>query len=70
MTKDRQSETINQGGASEPTREERDREFAGMTGNAKEKGEDPSPDDRERGEASSADDCPAIDLDAARDRAS
>ena len=70
MTKDRESETINQGGASKPTREERDREFAGITGNAREKGEDPSPDDRDRGETSSADDCAAIDLDTAHDRAS
>ena len=64
MSKDRESETINQGGASEPTKDERDREFAGIAGNAREKGEDPSPDDRERGETSSA------DPGAARDRAS
>ena len=70
MTRDREGETINQGGASEPAREERDREFAGIAGNAAGKGEDPSPDDRERGESSSADDSGAIDLDAARERAS
>ena len=70
MTKDRESETINQGGVSEPTREERDRAFAGIAGNAKEKGEDPSPDDRARGETASSQDEGPIDLDAARDRAS
>jgi len=69
MTKDRESETVNQGGASEPTRAERDREFAGITGNAREKGEDPSPDDRDRGETSSAQQDSAIDRDAAHDRA-
>jgi hypothetical protein len=36
----------------------------------REKGEDPSPDDRDRGETSSAEDCSAIDLDTAHDRAS
>ena len=61
MTKDRESETINQGGASKPSREERDREFAGIAGNAREQGEDPSPDDRDRGETSDADDCTAHD---------
>ena len=70
MTKDRESETINQGGAPKPNREERDREFAGIAGNVKEKGEDPSPDDRDRGETSSADDPSAIDVDTAHDRAS
>jgi len=70
MTKDKESETINQGGASKPTRDERDREFAGIAGNAREKGEDPSPDDRDRGETSSADECDAIDLETAHDRAS
>ena len=61
MSKDRESETINQGGASEPTKAERDREYAGIAGNAREKGEDPSPDDRDRGESSSAEDCTARD---------
>lgn len=70
MSKDRDSETVNQGGASKPTREERDREFAGIAGNVKEKGEDPSPDDRDRGETSSAEGAAPADLDAARDRAS
>jgi hypothetical protein len=71
MTKNSGGPTINQGGASTPTQEERDRAFAGITGNAEEKGEKPSPDDRERGETSSADDGqPPIDLESAHDRAS
>ena len=70
MTKDRGSETIDQGGASQPTREQRDRALAGIAGNAKQKGGDPSSDDRDRGETSSAGDCAAIDLDTAHDRAS
>ena len=70
MTKNSGGPTINQGGASKPIREERDREFAGIAGNAAQKGEKPSPGDRERGETSSADDPAAIDLDTAHDRAS
>ena len=70
MTKHSGGATINQGGASRPDQEERDREFAGIAGNAAEKGETPSPGSRERGETSSADDSPAIDVDTVRDRAS
>ena len=70
MTKTSGGSSINQGGASEPTKEERDREFAGITGNAASKGEKPSPGDRDRGETSSADGEAAIDLDSAHDRAS
>jgi hypothetical protein len=70
MTKHSGGPTINQGGASKPTQGERDREFAGIAGNAAGKGEKPSPADRDRGESSSADDPAAIDLDTARDRAS
>ena len=70
MTKTKGGPTINQGGASRPTRDGRDREFDAITGNAAEKGEDPSPDDRDRGETSSADDPAAIDRDTAHDRAS
>lgn len=55
MTREKAGPTINQGGASKPTRDERDREFAGIAGNAVEKGEAPSPSDRERGETCSAD---------------
>ena len=69
MTRNKGGPTINQGGASAPTKEERDREFAGITGNAREQGEKPSPDDRERGETASAD-RGAIDVDSVRDRAS
>ena len=70
MTKHSGGPTINQGGASRPTREERDGEFAGIAGNAVEKGEKPSPGARDRGETSSADDSAPVDLDSAHDRAS
>ena len=69
MTSEKGGETINRGGASRPTRDERDREFA-VEGNAAEKGENPSPSARDRGETSSADDCPPVDLETAHDRAS
>ena len=65
-----ESGTVNTGGASEPTQEERDAEFAGITGNVAEKGEEPSPAKQERGETSSADAGGAIDVDTAHDRAS
>ncbi len=70
MTRNSGGPTIDQGGASQPGKEERDREFAGITGNSEEKGEKPSPGDRERGETSSADGQAPIDLDSAHDRAS
>ena len=70
MTKHSGGGTINQGGASRPTQEERDSEFADIAGNAAEKGEEPSPASRDRGEASSAEDAAPIDLDSVRDRAS
>jgi hypothetical protein len=71
MTSNSGGETIDQGGASTPTHEERDREFAGIAGNAAEKGEKPSPADRERGETSSAEGGSSpIDIDSAHDRAS
>jgi hypothetical protein len=70
MTRNSGGPTINQGGASEPDREERDREFADIAGNAGEKGEKPSPGDRDRGETSTADRQAPIDLDSAHDRAS
>jgi hypothetical protein len=70
MTRNSGGPTVNQGGASKPTRDERDREFAGIAGNAEEKGEKPSPGDRDRGETSSADDPAPVDLDTAHDRAS
>ena len=70
MTKNSGGPTINRGGASKPTRDERDREFAGIAGNVAEKGEKPSPGDRDRGETTSRADEAPIDLDTARDRAS
>ncbi len=71
MTKDSGGATINQGGASKPSSEESDRELAGIAGNAAEKGEKPSPADRERGETSSAEGgSSSIDIDSAHDRAS
>jgi hypothetical protein len=70
MTKHGGGPTINQGGASKPTAQERDAEFE-IAGNAKVKGETPSPSDRDRGETSSAGDAPCpVDMDAAHDRAS
>jgi hypothetical protein len=70
MTKHSGGATINQGGASKPTQDERDREFEGITGNVAEKGEKPSPGSRDRGETNSAESGGAIDADSARDRAS
>lgn len=58
----RRSETINTGGASEPTSEEAQREFE-IAGNVRRKGEDPSPDDRERGESSRKEREAPVDLD-------
>jgi hypothetical protein len=69
MTKHSGGPTINAGGASRPKSEERQAEFD-VAGNAKLKGETPSPGDRERGETSSADDSACLDMDAAHDRAS
>ena len=65
-----ESETVNTGGAAEPTQDERDAELDGITGNVAEKGEKPSPGRRERGESTSADTGGAIDADTAHDRAS
>lgn len=70
MTKNSGGPAINQGGASTPAKEERDGEFAGITGNVREKGEDPSPDDRDRGETASTGGEAPIDMDSAHDRAS
>jgi hypothetical protein len=64
MTRPGGGDTINQGPA--PTRP--DEAGSEPAGNARLKGEDPSPDDRERGETSSADAPPARDLDATRER--
>ena len=57
MTRNSGGPTINRGPAPEP-----DRDTVGeVAGNVREKGEDPSPDDRERGETSDAEDCTAHD---------
>ena len=63
------SETINQGGAPDTSGDERDAEHD-PTGNVAEKGEQPSPAKRERGETTGADTGSAIDVDSAHDRAS
>jgi hypothetical protein len=65
MTRPGGGDTINRGPA--PRRDEPAPEAAG---NARERGGDPSPDDRERGETSAADPPAAVDLDTARERAS
>jgi hypothetical protein len=65
MTQKKESETVNTGGASEPTAKERAREYE-IARNARRKGEDPSPDDRERGEISTADRAPPVDIDSER----
>ena len=70
MTKNSGGGTINQGGASKPTQEERDAPFDGIAGNLAERGETPSPGKRERGESTSADTGSPVDIDAAHDRAS
>jgi len=65
MTKNSGGPTINQGPSPEP-----DRDTVGeVAGNVREKGEDPSPDDRDRGETASAESSPPVDT-AAHDRAS
>jgi hypothetical protein len=65
MTRPGGGDTINSGPS--PRRDEPAPEAAG---NVREKGEDPSPDDRQRGEASAADPPAPVDLDTARERAS
>jgi hypothetical protein len=66
MTRNSGGATINRGPA--PKREDEAR--ADVAGNAREKGEAPSPADRDRGETSSADPAAPVDLDTAHDRAS
>lgn len=58
--KDRDSGTVNMGGASEPSADERAREFE-IAGNVEPKGEKASPSDRDRGEVSSANPAPPVD---------
>ena len=63
MANPKGDDTVNSGPAPE---RERPEDRLDITGNVREKGEDPSPDDRERGETSGAD---APDAQAAHDRA-
>lgn len=69
MTKNSGGPTANEGGASKPTQDEAAAEFD-IAGNVAEKGEEPSPGKRERGETTSADSGSPVDLDLAHDRAS
>ena len=69
MTKNSGGATINQGGSSKPDADEAAAEFD-IAGNVAEKGEQPSPGKRERGETTSADTGSPIDLDSAHERAS
>ena len=64
MARPGDGDTINSGPASE-----REQDVPDTAGNARRKGEDPSPDDRERGETSEAEPSAAIDLDSTRERA-
>ena len=70
MTKNSGGATINQGGASKPTQDERDAEYDDITGNVAVRGEKPSPGSRDRGETTSQDVGGAIDVDHTHDRAS
>ena len=70
MTKHSSGPAIDQSGASTPAKEERDREFAGITGDSGEEGGKASPGDRDRGETSSAESDPPLGIGSAHDRAS
>jgi hypothetical protein len=69
MSKDKGGPTVNQGGASKPTADEKAAEFD-IAGNVAEKGEKPSPGNRDRGETSDTDAAPPVDLEDIHDRAS
>ncbi|MEA3002849.1 MAG: hypothetical protein QOH81_1637 [Sphingomonadales bacterium] len=69
MTRHKGGPTVNTGGAGKPDADEAAAGFD-IAGNAKEKGERPSPGARERGETSSADAAAPVDLADVRDRAS
>jgi hypothetical protein len=71
MTRHSGGQTINQGGAPDPDKE-RPGEFDifDIAGNVAEKGGEPSPAKRARGETSGAEPASAVDLDLAHDRAS
>jgi len=64
MTKRSGGDTVNSGPAPNPGKDE----VGDVAGNVREKGEDPSPDDRDRGEVSGADPAPS-DAGSVRDRA-
>jgi len=68
MTKHSGGPTINRGGAPDPDKE-RPGAFD-IAGNVAEKGGEPSPAKRARGETSGAEPASAVDLDLAHDRAS
>ncbi len=61
MTRNSGGGTPNPGFVPKPTQEDHVREFD-ITGNVETKGEDPSPDDRARGERTSADKGSPVDL--------
>ena len=69
MSKNSGGPTINQGGASKRTADEAAAEFD-VTGNVAEKGQKPSPGDRDRGETSDAEGAAPVDLEDVHDRAS
>lgn len=69
MTSHKGGPTVNQGGASKPAADEAAAEFD-IAGNVTEKGQKPSPADRERGETSDLDSAAPVDLEEAHDRAS
>ena len=60
MTRHSGGPTINQGGASKPNADEAAAEFD-VTGNVAEKGQKPSPSDRDRGETSDAEAAAPVD---------
>lgn len=57
MTSNSGGDAVNPGPAPEPGGDP----VGDVAGNVREKGQDPSPDDRERGETSDSDDCTAHD---------
>lgn len=62
MADRKKSETINTGGASEKAATDSHEAEFDITGNVARKGEDPSPDDRARGEITGAERPPPIDI--------
>ena len=70
MTNNRGGATINHGGASRPTRDERDTDNDDITGNVALRGEEPPLRGRARGEPTSHAGGGAIDVDHTHDRAS